>query len=159
MAVAKASEHEVDSLVESGTLSVAGIYAWKIGDNKHWIKVVIPVKTNAKNLSLRICITVNSQDDSRRNFTLLWNNCIRVRALCMEGSHSNKHTNAERWLSRTHKHKWTDKCQDRFAYTPTDLTASDVQSQLEQFCAECGIDCSATLASIPPLQKDLYDDL
>jgi hypothetical protein len=58
-----------------------------------------------------------------------------------------------------HKHRWRDLCHDRFAYTPVGITALDVQGQLEQFCAECGIACSARLGALPAVQKGLFDDL
>ncbi len=98
MAVAKVSEHDVDTLLASRTLAVSGKHAWKTGDNKRWAKVLIPVTTEAKKLSLRISVTVNLDEPSRYNFALLWNGTIRVRALCVEGSHMNRHMNAERWM-------------------------------------------------------------
>jgi hypothetical protein len=75
------------------------------------------------------------------------------------GSHQNRHTDAERWVCKTHKHKWTDECHDRFAYTPTDITADDAVGQLIQFCSECGITCDLNIPSVPSRTGDLYDDL
>jgi hypothetical protein len=39
------------------------------------------------------------------------------------------------------------------------LTAVDVHGQFTQFCAECGIACSATLSPLPPLQGGLFDEV
>jgi hypothetical protein len=86
-------------------------------------------------------------------------NGTRIRALCVNGSHTNRHTNTERWVRQMHKHKWTDRCMDRFAYTPEDITATDTQGQFAQFCAECGIACEAKLEDVPPFQGDMFDDL
>ena len=158
MAAAKISENDVDALLTSCTLAVTGNYRWTRGDNKFWSKITIPVQSGPRNVSLKICITVNPREPERRNFVLLWNK-IRVRALCMAGSHTNKHTNAEQWTRQVHKHKWKDNCQDRFAYTPTDITATDLQGQFSQFCAECGISCSAAVPDVPLYQGDLYDEL
>jgi hypothetical protein len=103
-------------------------------------------------------ISLNVAVQSRYDFTPLLDD-KRVRALCVNGSHENRHTDDERWDCRTHKHRWTEVCNDRFAYTPTDITATDIEGQLRQFCTECGVDCAATLAPLPPAQQGLYDDL
>lgn len=108
---------------------------------------------------MRIAVTASCLDSSRYTFALLWNKCIRVRALCIGGSHTNKHTNDERWFHKTHKHKWSDMCQERFAYSPTDITAADLQMRFVQFCAECGIACKAAIGPLPPTPKGLLDDL
>jgi hypothetical protein len=159
MAIPQVQEHEVESLLGSGKLVVKGEHHWKAASNKGWELVSIPVESKAgKPLSLRIIVSVNIRVRSLRNFSLIWNNNIRVRSLDVNGSHENKHTNSEKWLRKTHKHKWTDECQDRFAYTPTDITAHDVRGQFEQFCAECGIECNVALAE-PPGQGRLFDGL
>lgn len=87
------------------------------------------------------------------------NNAFRVRGLDVNGSHGNRHTNSERWVGRTHKHRWTDPCQGRFAYTPTDILSQTVDEQLREFCVESGITGSVTLDSLPPSQDELFDDL
>jgi hypothetical protein len=159
MAVPQVEEVAVDALLSSDNLSVDGKFAWKQSNEKSWYKIVIPVKCEAKKvISLRIVVSVSSFNREYRTFALLWNNNIRVRALCMLGNHGNKHSNAETWIRRTHKHKWTDDCQDRFAYTPNDITETSVQGQLSQFCEECGIRSTATVADLPG-HGIYYDDL
>jgi hypothetical protein len=159
MAVAQVREQDVEALLASGALSVTGAYTWQHSSHKSWIRAMLPVTVQRqKPPTLRIVATVPLQRLTRFNFVLLWNN-VRVRGLCIEGSHTNRHTNDERWIHQTHKHRWSDVCQDRFAYTPTDITAVDAQGLLAQFCAECGIDCTATLAEVPEVQRGLYDDL
>ncbi len=161
MARAQVLQQDVDDLLQSGKLSVSGHYQWRRGAHKSWIRIEVPVSIEdpkAKDVELRIIVTASEPMPERRDFVLLWNN-IRVRGLCIVGSHTNRHTNNETWVRRMHKHRWTDHCLDRFAYTPTDITAQDVQSQFSQFCAECGISCSASLANPPSAQGGLYDDL
>ena len=159
MAIAKVSETEVDTLLKSGCLTVSGSCTWKQGAEKSWFKSNIDVRVMVqKPPKLRIIVSVSFLDKSRYNFVLLWNN-IRVRSLDVNGSHANHHTNDECWVHSTHKHRWTDKCHDRFAYTPTDITATDIPGQLAQFCAECGIDCSVKLAELPMATGGIFDDL
>jgi len=159
MAVPQAQEQQVNFLLASGTLSVEGSFTWKQSNEKSWYKVMIPVKCTAtKPVAIRIVISVSYLDREQRNFVLLWNNNIRVRALCIKGNHGNKHTNDEEWIRRMHKHRWTDACHDRFAYTPTDITETTIQGILTQFCAECGIVCHATIAELST-QGFAFDDL
>jgi hypothetical protein len=159
---AQVPEKDVDALLQSvGKLSVQGHYHWKRTANKSWTRIDVPVvieDKDIKDVSLRISVSVSSET-GKSDFALIWNGNICVRRLCVNGSHTNKHTNAERWIRRTHKHRWTDICMDRFAYTPTDITAVDLHGHFAQFCAECGISCSATLAPLPVTQGGLFDEL
>ncbi len=159
MAAPQVTEDAVNALLTSGKLSVSGSHKWKRGDNKCWGKIEIPVTISdqsARDVSLRIVISISFADPDKRDFALLWNN-IPVRRLCTAGNHTNRHTNGERWLRQMHKHRWTEHCLDRFAYTPTDITAMDLNAQFSQFCVECGIGCSATLAEIPSFQGGLFN--
>ena len=154
-------EQAVNSLLGSGNLKVSGSHRWKRGDNKSWGKIEIPVENvdeSARDVSLRIIVTISFANQDKRDFALLWNNAP-IRRLCTAGSHANRHTNTERWLRQMHKHIWTEVCMDRFAYTPTDITVTDIQGQFSQFCTECGITCSATLAELPPIQGGLFDEM
>jgi hypothetical protein len=157
MAVPKVTEAEVDALLSSGSLSISRIGRWDVSADKAWAKIEIAVEcSKPKTPPLRICLSVSAD---KRSFVLLWSRTIRVRGLCTDGSHNNRHTNSERWIWRTHKHKWSDRCHDRFAYTPTDITATEIQGQFVQFCAECGIACVVTLPELPKMQGDLFDDM
>jgi hypothetical protein len=157
MDIVPVREAEVERLLQSGELEVLGKHEWRTSAMKSWLKVEILVASSAPRPPyVRLIVSVNSLDRSRCNFALLWNN-KRIRALDINGSHENHHTDQERWVHQTHKHRWTDHCQDRFAYTPTGITATDVEGLLAEFCLECGIKYTASLAPIPPVQVELYD--
>lgn len=47
---------------------------------------------------------------------------------------------------------------DRHAYSPNDITATEIPEQLEQFCQECNIACNVTLPPLPPHPGSLFDD-
>jgi len=161
MAVAQVTPKDVDALLRSGKLSVSGTHRWRHGEHKSWAKIDIPVQIadeKIKDVALRIVVSASLADTEKRDFALLWNN-VPVRRLCFAGSHTNRHTNTERWLRATHKHTWTDHCMDRFAYTPTDITSEDVQGQLAQFCSESGIAYSGTITDIPAIQGDSFHDM
>lgn len=158
MSAPQVRERDVEALFTDGGLVVSGAYVWQQSSSKAWIRMDLPV-TGKKGTNLKIVITVNRFDPSLYSFALLLNNAFRVRGLDVNGSHRNKHTNREKWVGQTHKHKWTDQCGDRFAYTPSDITAQDLQGQLAQFCSECGISYAATIAPFPLLQEELFNDL
>ena len=159
MAVPQINENDVANLLSGGDLVVSGKYSWLPSGNKSWFKAEIPVKSDKRQLNLKIVITVNRYETSVYSFALIFNNAFRIRGLDVNGSHSNKHTNTEKWVAKIHKHKWTNPCRDRLAYTPTDITAVDIYGKLKQFCAECGLQCSAELAKLPPLQETMFDEI
>ena len=158
---AEVLQSDVDNLLKRvGLLTVTGVHRWRRGAHKSWARTDIPVEINdltLRGLVLKIVITV-SYETNNRDFLLLWNN-VSVRRLCIHGNHTNKHTNKERWVRRTHKHAWTDHCLNRFAYTPTDSTSEDVHGLFAEFCTECGIACEATLTALPAHQGDLPDEV
>lgn len=160
---AQVLEKDVNALLQAGgPLSVQGHHHWKRKANKSWLRVDVPVEIDdnaiKKDVNLKVSISF-SFETGKSDFALIWNNNICVRRLCINGSHTNSHTNTERWARQTHKHTWTDICMDRFAYTPNDITADDIHGQFVQFCAECGIACSSTLAPIPLAQGGLFDEV
>lgn len=160
MPIAQVLQKDVDELLQSGKLSVHGRHPWEPGAHKLWCRAEVPVLIDdpgIKNVSLRIVISVSAATQ-KYDFALLWNG-MRIRALCINGSHTNRHTDTQKWLRQMHKHTWTDRCMDRFAYTPTDITAGDVHGQFAQFCSECGIACAAELAEVPVPQGELFDEL
>jgi hypothetical protein len=159
MPPSRPTESAVEAVLQSGPLSVSGRYAWEAKNNGSWVIVRIPVSRPESVVGeLRIVVNISRIDPNKRDFTLLFD-CHRVRALCIGGNHENRHTNNERWIRQIHKHKWSDICGDRFAYTPTDITAIDLQGEFAQLCAECSIACNVILAPLPLRQEEIVDDL
>lgn len=152
MAVPQIREVQVDALLQYGGLKIEGEYVWQQSSNKFWLRIEIPVH-NTKSASLKLCITASQEFPERLRFALLYNTTVPIRRLCVDGSHSNKHTNRDKFLAQTHLHKWNDRCQDRLAVATT--IAGNVQEILEQFCEECNIQCLATIADRPTLQPEM----
>lgn len=126
--------------------------AWIRRPNKSWVVCNLPVK-NPRHLKLIMHLNVNC---ILEKFTcvLLYGE-HRVRALDVNGSHENKHHNREVWRAKTHKHKWTDVCHDRFAYTPEDITGTTLEEVFVQFCAECNISFQGKFKNPPPKQYEI----
>ena len=153
MAVPQIREVQVDALLLYGGLRIEGEHVWQVSPNKYWLRIEIPVK-NTKSASLKLCITACQEFPERCRFALLYNTTLPIRRLCIESSHSNKHTNRDKWVATTHLHKWTDRCQDRLAVATT-ISGASIQENLEQFCAECNIECLATIANMPSHQPEM----
>lgn len=154
MAVPQVREAQVDLLLRDGDLRIEGSYGWHEGANKSWLKIDIPVQ-NKLGASLRLAISANQEIDNRIRIAMLFNTKLRIRGLCVNGNHSNKHTNKQKWTLETHWHRWTDDCSDRFAYDSTETSGMTPQETLTRFCDEVGIDCLVTLAEMPSHQPEM----
>jgi hypothetical protein len=71
-----------------------------------------------------------------------------LRRLDVNGTHTNRTTDRERWRQSTHKHVWSEAHHDAVAYTPadipavpfTDVTGSQLRDVFEAFLRECQIE-------------------
>lgn len=71
----------------------------------------------------------------------------QLRRLDVNATHTNRTSDRERWLHRTHKHIWTEAHHDAVAYTPTDIpgipranvTGRHLREVFEAFLSECRI--------------------
>jgi hypothetical protein len=70
-----------------------------------------------------------------------------LRRLDINGQHTNRIGDHERWRWRTHKHRWSEAHETALAYTPqhipevpmTGVTYDHLRSVFEAFLSECGI--------------------
>ena len=151
-------ESAIEDLLASG-LSVSGRYAVRSSNHRNFLKATIPVQApDGCPFLIEMRVNVNDTIRDKASFTLVVNG-ISIRRLCLNGNHGNRHTNDEVWHSRTHKHRYTDVCADRFAYTPTDITEESLNGVFRQFCGECNIACDATLADLPAPRLFHVDDV
>lgn len=147
------TESEADRLV-AAPKSITGDLTWSYNPNEVWAKSEMNV-VNSLGVDLRIYANVNMKEPSLFTFVLSVSRAFRIRGLCANRGHVNKHTNREEWRPGTHKHRWTDRCRDRFAYTPPESISSDVAMAFRQFCAECKISFTGQVQPLPPRQIGL----
>lgn len=95
---------------------------------------------------------------NRFSFTVSYNKINRIRGLDIGKEHINPPPKRER-IGKKHKHRWTDKHQDRWAYEPDDITTgAPIKQVFQEFLRECNITCQQQLPALPPKQTELFND-
>ncbi len=150
------TEAEADQ-ISAAPKSIDGDLKWEYDPSTGpFAKAVIPVRHDFA-VELRVHATVNLKEPSRITFALVASRNFRIRGLCINRSHGNKHTNNEKWRPGTHMHRWTNKCRDRFAHTPHQHISMDVERAFIVFCKECDISFTGKVMALPVLQLGLDD--
>jgi len=121
-----------------------------------WHKCELNVRNRLK-VDLKLFINVNSKIPSLYSLSLILNNRYRIVGLDVNGSHTNKHTDTNKWKNKTHKHRWTDVCHESWAYTPTDVKTSTLKEAFNSFCKECNIDFKGEFRTLPGRQMTLFE--
>lgn len=153
MAKIPLNEAEVAKIMQVTKTITQDIY-WEKNPNESWYKSEVEVK-NKLRLNLKIHLNANSKYYDLYSFTLILNNAFRIAGLDVNGSHKNKHTDSNDWKGETHKHKWTDRCRDGWAYTPEDIQGKSIEIAFISFCRECEIDFKGKFNTLPPRQTSL----
>lgn len=92
-----------------------------------------------------------SRDGRKVNFAVIYRGA-RVRSLDLNGVHTQP--DGTRFDRKTHKHTYTDRYGDSWAYLPDDITSNMPDEAFRQFCSECNIDFRGNWSPLPT-QKDL----
>ncbi|OGN97595.1 MAG: hypothetical protein A2Z77_04325 [Chloroflexi bacterium RBG_13_51_36] len=125
---------------------------WDYRANEGYAKCQLIV-SNTLGVNLKVYGNVNMEEPTTFSFSLVLSNAYRIRGLDVSGSHRNKHTDDNEWRGETHKHKWSDRCRDAFAYTPKETVPSDdIAQAFEVFCKECNIGFAGQVRPLPPKQ-------
>jgi hypothetical protein len=101
---------------------------------------------NAHALPLFVGMQVTKDKPWKPTVYLMYEN-EHLRRLDVNGSHTNRIANHEKWRNRTHKHRWSEAHHDAVAYTPsdipslplTDVTGDHLRDVFEAFLGECHI--------------------
>lgn len=86
------------------------------------------------------------------SYTIVHKQTGRVYALDMGKDHKNPDGEL---VGEKHKHRWSEKYRDKYAYVPPDITApgSDPIAVWEQFCKEALIEHRGTMNPPPPVSE------
>lgn len=153
MARAPLTNSEVDRILKAEK-AVGQDVRWEIDpDKRPWAKCELIV-TSELGLNLKLYLNWNVEEPSIFSYSLVLNNAYRIAGLDFNGSHRNKHMDRDVWQVRTHKHRWTEKCRNSWAYTPKDIATGDPSEVFNLFCKECNISFSGSFFSLPPVQQE-----
>jgi hypothetical protein len=102
--------------------------------------------SNAPGLPLFVGMQVTKMSPWKPTAYLMLEN-EHLRRLDVNGSHTNRTPDRERWVRRTHKHRWSETHSDAVAYTPPEIptipiptvTGQQLRAVFEAFLAECHI--------------------
>lgn len=141
------TENECDDIIAQPKRVRANI-SWVHKPNKSWVTSKVSVEGDFKG-QIQLITTVNVEEPLKFSFTLLLNGAHRIRGLDVSGSHLNKCSDQQYWYGQTHKHPWTDSCPGGHAYTPTEITGTNLQEVFMQFCEECNIDFRGHFSPAP----------
>lgn len=147
------TEREANRLI-AASKSIRDDLAWANNPNESWAKSEMRV-VNDLGVDLRVYANVNLKEPSRFSFSLILSRNFRILGLDVDGGHVNKHTNREEWRPGTHKQRWTDRCRDRFAFTPEEEISKDIEVAFGQFCGECNIHFQGQVRPLPARQLGL----
>lgn len=128
---------------------------WHLTPNQSWAKCELNVENKLKT-NLKLYLNWNCDEPSLFSFSLIQNNAYRIAGLDFNGSHKNQHTDDKVWKGETHKHRWTEKCRDSWAYTPENITNKDIREVFKIFCKECNIEFKGKFSLLPSRQMQLF---
>jgi len=154
MAKAPLTDAEIEGLLQVPKKVQADV-KWRIDSMQNWIKCELEVENEIKT-NLKLNLNCNYEERSLFSFSLILNNAYRIAGLDYNGSHRNRHKDGNFWNSKTHKHRWTERCRDSWAYTPEDIISSDIKEVFVLFCKECNITHTGKFLPLPPNQKTIF---
>lgn len=151
MAKTVLTEQTADGII-AAQKSIQGDVIWVYRPKEGYAKCELQV-SNALGINLKIAGNINMEEPAIFSFSLIYNNAYRIRGLDVSGSHKNKHTDNNEWRASTHKHKWSNRCREAFAYTPVEVfNSKDIVQAFNTFCKECNIDFKGEVKPVPPNQ-------
>ncbi|MGJ9414233.1 DUF6978 family protein [Aeromicrobium sp. CF4.19] len=139
-------------------------------DGTRYVRTTVTVTTTLGE-NLKMTGRISLKEPGRSGWTLTWGrkesgeHPESIRRLDLRDSHPNP--DGERWNGQTHKHRWSEKDNNAWAYTPDDIpheqpgspvTRDNYREIFEAFAVECGVSLSDGYAwSEPDLDSPRSD--
>lgn len=153
MARVALTEEQARRILESPKAASEDV-RWVPRGTSCWVGCRLNVENQLK-VTLHIHANANLIDRAKYSFSLILSNSYRIASFDAGASHINRHSDSNRWLGQPHKHRWTENCRDSFAYTPTDIDHSTLESAFRSFCREIGVDFTGTVEPLPATQQSM----
>lgn len=146
------TESMLDEILRDNTKTIEGDISW-VDDEDHSPAVEFHAEISSTSGHPLIVRGSFNPFAKALTFAIIHARCRRVYALDMGKDHPNPDGIS---VGEKHKHKWTDRFKDRWAYSPDDITqpATSPTEVWVQFCAEAGI-VHKGIMSEPNLRQSL----
>lgn len=146
------SEKEVEDIFDNCDKIIKEDIKWiQKNDKKYTIEFNVPIEVNYPGKF--VLIGTYNYSLNRFTFTILYNNEFRIKALDIGKGHKNPD---KKRIGKKHKHKWTDKYKDKWAYEPNDITTgASIEQIFYEFLKECNIIYTGNKFTIPPYQLEM----
>lgn len=153
--MSQVDESEVQAIIGDATKSIDSDLVWS-EDEDHGPRIEFRAElSSAAGHSLMVVASYNRESRVLGYHIVHRGLGRRIYGLDLGRQHRNPDGHR---VGETHKHRWTDAAQDRWAYAPSDITASadDPVAVWRQFCAEASINHRGTLQAVPWTQQGLF---
>lgn len=129
---------DVEAFLAHGSV-LRGEFRWHQVGRHNW-RAEAWLEDTYEGAKVKIVGTYNSRIRNL-SYALIWAGC-RIRGLDVNGP---GHRNPDgEWLETPHKHRWTDRDRDRWAYFPDDIVSTDRRGIFLEFLNESNIRFEAT---------------
>jgi hypothetical protein len=120
-----------------------------------WVASKLEVENQIK-VTLHIHANADLVDRSKYSFSLILSSSYRIASFDAGSSHANRHTDSNKWLGQPHKHRWNELCRDSYAYTPTDIDETSLETAFRSFCKELAVDFQGNIEELPAIQQTIH---
>lgn len=145
---------EFQALIDDASKRIEGNIRW-LEDEDHYPSVEFRVRVDSSaGYPLFARGSFNTLNKAL-SYTIVHSQAGRIYALDIGRDHRNP---TGEFVGEKHKHRWTERFRDKFAYVPQDITApsSDPVTVWAQFCAEAKITHAGILHPPPSIQKVIF---
>ena len=149
------TDPEFDTILNDASKRIDGDLSWQEDeDHSPSVQFRAEVQSDA-GWPLFVCGSYNPLIPAL-SYALILKTAGRIYGLDLGKEHPNPDSSGK--VGETHKHKWTERFRDKWAYAPKDITApaSDPVAVWRQFCVEAKITHNGTMFAPSPPTGDLF---
>jgi hypothetical protein len=156
MTALKITEKEVNQILNQ-PMEITDDVSWKLKKDSNYQESQLTVKHPQKDVILSIILSINETDRNIYSFTLLLFG-ERIRSIDFARSHSNKHTDKNKFYHEAHIHEWTNVCHGKWACKCNWEPNNSMEENFWLFCKYCGIKFSGNWSEPSPQQTQMFGD-
>lgn len=151
------TEQEANKLMEMPKKITSEIIWVKKPNRDEIYEFIVPLEIDNYNEKLELIVNRNEKI-GKFSFTIVYNGIARIKSLDIGKGHRNP-PDRKINVGKKHKHTWTDRWKDQWAYCPEDITdGAPFEQVFKEFLLECNISTDVKLPPLPAHQKELNFD-